>query len=333
MRNNEEILANFSRYDDIVLDISRILKNAAADKSEINALYAPLRDRSGADKDAMSRHTIANCFIINENCAFKHYDENITFDIIQKNAESAPSAIYQMLFSEYKELDKADGIELAALIKLIMQSDYSDQAKLSLIDAAADPMKYAEKLIELLKPVTQAFRKCEALYAPLLDRYEEMLAEFADENSIIQYFWHSSFADVQNFDIYPMIMMPLTCTVEINYPADSRGSGFIGAIAYQFIKMLNNRDIESEVLVFMDALANLNRLKIVKELSDGRKFGRELADELHLTTGSISQSLTQLVRAGLVKIEDVGSRGYCSIDYTGVNRLVRLIEEIFGARA
>ncbi len=333
IRTIENAEPQLSQCYNAMLELNNTLSSAVkADKSAIDALYAPLSDKSGTSGDTMFTHTIASCFMQNGNLPFKCYDENAGYELIRENAKNIPAIIFGLFFTEDREWAVNAEIKLPELIELIYGSDYNEQAKLSLISAAANPEKYAEKLIALLKPVVKAFRECRALYAPLIQIYRNIFVMFSDEKSIIQYFWKSSFNNVQYFDVYPMIMMPTAYTIEINYPHDGHGNAFFGFLSYWLSRKLMARDVESEALVFMDALANKNRIRIISELAKGKKFGRELADELHLTTGSISQSLTQLFKARLVKIEDVGSKGYCSIDQAGVKRLIHCIEELFAVR-
>ncbi len=330
LRKNEEIKAEFSQCYNTVMEISEILNNSIkVSRADVDALYSPLRDKTGDGSDALVTHTIADCFFMYEIQRFMNYDENSAYDLILKNADKMPASLYRMLFSEKNDWNEEANLKISELIQLIINSNYSDQAKLTLIDAATNPMKYAEKLIALLKPVVKAFRECEHLYRPLLKMYEDIFNEIPTENGVVQYFWHSSFAGVHQFDLYPMIMRPISCTFDQNYPHDGSGLSFIGFMVYQFTNLLNHREVESELIGFMDALANLNRIKIIKELAKGKKFGREISDEMHLTTGRISQNLNQLVETGLVKVEDVGAKVYCAIDHTGTQKLMRLLEELF----
>ncbi len=325
-----DIRASLSQHYSILLNIIDMMKKAVtAQKSDIDALYMPLKNKSGDDIDILFTHTIASCFIMEGSYAYNCYDDEDAFERILKNAENIPSIIFDIFLRKNERYDACENIELPALIEAIVKSDYSEQAKIALIDSAANPARYAEELIALLKPVMKVFRDCEALYTPLIEMYDRIFSEIFSEKELIQYFCHSSFSDISFFDIYPTIIMPVSNVVLINEPHDNHGNAFIGFLSYNMAKRLNTRDLESELVIFMDALANKNRIKIIKELMTGKKFGRELADELRLTTGSISQSLNQLVKAGLVQIEDVGSKGYCSVDQAGALRLVNLIIELF----
>ncbi len=330
LSNNADIRAEFSQYYSILFNIIDMLKKAVtAQKSEIDALYMPIKNKSGDDADILFTHTIANCFIMEGHYTYDCYDDEATYENIRKRAEILPSIISEIFLKKNGESDACAKLDTNALIEAIIKSDYSEQTKLALIDAAVNPARYAEGLIALLKPVVKAFRDCEELYRPMLQLYDKVFSEISSEQELMQYFYHSSFSDVEAFDIYPKIIMPLERTVIINNPHDGHGCSFIGVFSYWAVKRLGARDLESELVIFMDALSNKNRIRIIKELAAGKKFGRELAEKLHLTNSSISQSLNQLVKAGLVAIEDVGTKGYCSVDKACARRLVNLIIELF----
>ncbi len=319
-----------TEYYDIIIELeNRLSETVCLVNDDLIALYEPMGKDEGGERQ-VETNFLANCFALCDHRAFACIDENESFRIIRDCAAELPRAIYNMLmkFSGI-EFSKYEPVDTLAVVRAIKASDYSSSSKLNLIYAAMEPETYAEKLISLLTPVIAEFRKCAELYAPLLKLYEETLASFKSEMELIRYFWRTNFDFVEEIDIHPLIMLPIKSIMGIDTPFDNKGDVFIGALAYFTRKNIVYSARENELEATLDALSNKNRIKIIDELSHGERFGRELAEKLQVTTGSISRSMNMLISAGLVKMAGLGSRAYYSIDYRGVERLMQLLNQLF----
>lgn len=323
-----------SKYYDILVELqTRLESSVEADRADIDALYQPI-SKHGSENVKFEANFLANCFALihNGNGAFDCLDDEESFRIIRDSARDLPCGIYNMV-REGREFITADNSpNLLEIIRLIKDSDYSPSSKLILIDAAMEPEKYAEKLINMLAPVVAEFRKCEKLYAPLLEQYEETIGQLKSEKDTIGYFFHNTFENMKEYSVIPLILLPVECVVGINCPTNDKVKCHLGALAYFVRQNFFLSTATTEVTKIMEALANKNRIRIIEELAGGRKFGRELADKLHLTAGSISQNISQLANAGLVQMESVGMRMYYAIDYKGVERFLNLINQLFYAK-
>ncbi len=318
------------KYYDIIMEIDRRLSEAVDLKSEdFAALYEPIGKMEENDGQ-ITPEFLANYFVLCDNRIFNCYDENESFELIRGCASKLPNKIYEMIDeSGYQERVKDDHADILDVINAIRASDYSPTAKLNLIDAVMEPEVCAEKLIALLSPVITEFRKCEELYEPLLELYEETLSCFKDERELASYFWIGNFEYFKGVNIYPLIVLAEKSIMGTNKQFEAMGECFIGALAYFKRKNFTYSTRENELGMILNALSNKNRIRIIEELSEGERFGRELAEKLQVTTGSISQSINMLVSAGIVKMAGVGSRTYYSIDYDGVERFIQLLTQLF----
>lgn len=321
-----------SKYYDILVELqTRLESSVEADRADIDALYQPI-SKQGSENVQVEASFLANCFALMNSGAFDCLDDEESFKIIRDGAQALPCGIYNMIKEGEEFITADDSPSLLEIIRLIKDSDYSPSSKLTLIDAAMEPEKYAEKLINLLAPVAAEFRKCEKLYVPLLEQYEETIGQLKSEKDVIGYFFHNTFENMKDYSVFPLILLPIKCVVGVNHPINDEAKCYLGSLAYFARQKFLFSTATTEVTKIMEALANKNRIRIIEELAGGRKFGRELADKLHLTTGSISQNISLLTSAGLVQMESVGTRMYYAIDYKGVERFLNLINQLFYAK-
>lgn len=321
--------SELSKYYDILVELqTRLESSVEADREDIDALYQPI-SKHGSENAHVEASFLANCFALINKKAFTCMDEDESFGIIRESAQELPVGIYNMVREDEEFITDDKSPSLMEIIRAIKDSDYSPSSKLTLIDAAIEPEKYAEKLINMLIPVVAEFRKCEKLYAPLLEQYEETIKQLKSEKDTIGYFFHNTFENMKDYSVFPFIMLPIKCVVGINRPMSDEAECYLGALAYFARQNFFFSVATTEVTKIMEALANKNRVRIIEELAGGRKFGRELADKLHLTTGSISQNISQLTSVGLVQMESVGTRMYYTIDYKGVERFLTLLNQLF----
>lgn len=321
-----------SKYYDILAELqTRLESSIEADRADIDALYQPI-SKHGSENVHVEANFLANCFALINHRTFDCLDDEESFRIIRDSAQDLPRGIYNMI-REGEEFITADhSPSLLEIIRLIKDSDYSHSSKLTLIDAAMEPEKYAEKLVNMLAPVAAEFRKCEKIYAPLLEQYEETIGQLKSEKNTIGYFFHNTFENMKDYSVFPLILLPIKCVVGVNRPMNDEAKCHLGVLAYFARQNFLFSTATMEITKIMEALANKNRIRIIEELAGGRKFGRELADKLHLTTGSISQNISLLTSAGLVQMESVGTRMYYVIDYKGVERFLSLMKQLFYAK-
>lgn len=321
--------SELSKYYDILVEIqTRLEASVEADRADIDTLYKPI-SKNESEGARVGASFLANCFALIDNRVFTCLDDEESFKIIRESAKELPVGIYNMIKEDEEFITDDQSPSLMEIIRAIKDSDYSPSSKITLIDAAMEPEKYAEKLINMLAPVAVEFRKCEKLYSPLLAKYEETIGQLKTEKDAVGYLFHNTFENMKDYSVYPLIMLPIECVVGINRPMSDEAECHLGALAYFARQNFLFSTAATEVTKILEVLANKNRVRIIEELAGGRKFGRELADKLQLTTGSISQNISLLTSAGLVQMESVGTRMYYTIDHKGVERFLNLLNQLF----
>lgn len=106
---------------------------------------------------------------------------------------------------------------------------------------------------------------------------------------------------------------------------------FIGIRPYlQEKDSVKNEDFNQDILNKMIAVSDETRFNIIKILSKGRKYGKELSDILEISTGTVSYHINTLIENNLVQTELEGRRIYYSIKSSGFNKIKKYINNLLG---
>lgn len=84
----------------------------------------------------------------------------------------------------------------------------------------------------------------------------------------------------------------------------------------------NPVDNRKRLVFLLKVLADESKLEILTLLREQRRYGRELAKELNLTTATISHHMDMLVGCGLVTLNKEMNRIYYEIDKNAVQKLL-----------
>ncbi|MGM9950089.1 MAG: ArsR/SmtB family transcription factor [Lysinibacillus sp.] len=92
----------------------------------------------------------------------------------------------------------------------------------------------------------------------------------------------------------------------------------------------DERQASDELAVHLKALADPNRLLILRLLSVKKEYGAKLAEYIGLTTATISHHLDILKKAGLVKEEKIGTIKYFAVDKEQVTEMMQRLQHLIG---
>jgi len=90
------------------------------------------------------------------------------------------------------------------------------------------------------------------------------------------------------------------------------------------------RESSEELAIRLKALADPNRLLILRLLSVKKEYGAKLAEYIGLTTATISHHLDILKKAGLVKEEKIGTIKYFAVDKEQITEMMQSLQHLIG---
>lgn len=92
----------------------------------------------------------------------------------------------------------------------------------------------------------------------------------------------------------------------------------------------DERESSEKLAIRLKALADPNRLLILRLLSVKKEYGAKLAEYIGLTTATISHHLDILKKAGLVKEEKIGTIKYFAVDKQQVTEMMESLQHLIG---
>lgn len=88
----------------------------------------------------------------------------------------------------------------------------------------------------------------------------------------------------------------------------------------------------NEMQEILSVIAEANRFKIIHLLAKKTMFGQEIADELKLSKGSVSQHLSQLQEKNIVGFSIDGRKIYYDLNKTTIKEIVKYFNDLLGVK-
>ena len=88
------------------------------------------------------------------------------------------------------------------------------------------------------------------------------------------------------------------------------------------------KDRKDEMFNKFNLISDYTRFSIIILLADKTMYGKEIADKLELSTGTISYHLSPLIKEGLVISKIRGKKIYYSINKEEINKMAVFLKQI-----
>lgn len=295
----------------------RLAASVTAEPEKITALFSMFTPR-GRARDMHQSETIAGFFTLSMT-VFLESDREKVFESIENSLDEVPGLIFRAVAGQMQEKAFADGekIDAAEVFRAVNGSALPQKTKNALIDAALDPQRYAQMLREVLCPVADEFERQRELWQPLICDFAEFFPIDGNEKALLLSEMKYDASPIDECLICPSVIGFANAYIGTDAPeaGSSRLIAIIGTLFSTFRR--NSESAEnsvSEVARIMDILGEQNRFKIVLRLLEGSAYVGELAKYLGLAPCTVSQHLSVLLGANLVKSADIGRRVYYSLN-------------------
>lgn len=316
-------------YDFIAENVARIEERlesrVPAERAVVEKLYSSLSVNTRRH-EPVSLQNIASLFFIG-NSAFEYSDANAFFAHIRANIDKLPIAVMNMSGESESMGDKNH--EPIELVRIINESFFTQKSKLMLIDAVLSPSAYIDMIEATLTPIAEEFAECYDLWEPLVDVYRDSYSGYSDANSVLSDIVRTNVGDSKCV-MCPVITAPGSCTTADAPGADNRIHAFIGFMYELFIREGSRTvNAEAEMSRVFNILSDKKRLIILKRLTEGPVYGREIVDMLNLTPGAVSYQLGVLISAGLVNASTNGNRTYYTFNNAKMQEIINALQGMF----
>ena len=230
---------------------------------------------------------------------------------------------------------------LCDLLGSLDKSDYTPEQKWQLQWVFTHPKEAWEEVEPLVRTAMEVIEENEALWHPLVEEFCDYYRKELAEQSLEEYIMSELGFDIGE-NPRGRVLMP--CITESNSVFFGEGSlqmedngellpdvCYIGmALKRRGLGVFRNNPVNNRKrLVFLlKILADESKLEILSLLKERRRYGRELAKELNLTTATISHHMDMLVGSGLVTLDKEMNRIYYEIDGNAVRKLLEQTWEL-----
>ena len=230
---------------------------------------------------------------------------------------------------------------LRDLLECLDRSGCTPEQKWQLQWVFTHPKQAWEKVEPLVRTAMGVVEEKEALWRPLVEEFCDYYRKKLADQSLEAYM-----VSELGFDVWEnpnrRVLMP--CIVESHSLFFGMGSlqmeenGELLSDVCRIGMMLKrvglgifrNRPVDNRkyLVSLLKVLADESKLEILALLKERRRYGRELAKELDLTTATISHHMDILVGSGLVTLNKEMNRIYYEIDENAIRKLLEQTWEL-----
>lgn len=317
-------------YGRLILELEeRLEKSITADEGVIEKLFKPYT--VAHDNRVVSTDFAANLVVQN---ILNYFNTEGCFKALRESGERVlNNSICNWISKTTDYLSPKERlIGDRELFDTINESMLPPEAKLLILDISMHYDKYVDMLESAVMPVAKAFEESEDLTHPLIDVY---CSKFTDDMDASKY--RCDMLDEKKYELYSIDIFPLITyyqhqLVMFQHGDDGNHSAKIGVgVLYHFLhdNYMGTMDDREKLASYMNVIGGKNRFNIVSRLADGPVYGRELARLLDVAPATVSQHMSLLMAAGVVKLENEGSKVYYSLNKDGMRELIELQKRVF----
>lgn len=316
-----DIDGRIDEYIDSIIQLEERLEGSiTADASTLSMLFKPLDNTTSMGR--MPSTLFAANLIVQD--IVNYNDGENCFSCLHEKKEFVRSSIANWISHTDKLNSKITTDELFLMLK---KSGLSSDAKLLITDIAVDYDNYVNLLEEVLTPVANEFTAASALYAPLIEKFKLSYPQNINIEKVIADSLQNHDFRSKRMSVFPMISYYPHRIVNIRNDCIDIGIG----VLYDFLVENYNPNIRTQEKLsnIMTVLGGKNRFNIMMRLAEGPVYGREIAKLLDVAPATVSQHMSLLLGAGLVKLENEGTKVYYSLNSEGMKDFIEMQKELF----
>lgn len=209
---------------------------------------------------------------------------------------------YMDLFQEFinDETAQIKINNLSDVVRVVNNIQIEDEFKMRLIGLYSERYEFCKELREFF---IQSEGMCEKHFLIIQKKYEEAVMEIEDSDSleeVLRPLQILSVRDDSKAIITPMIFCFNQLMLECN---ENEYFCFTGIFLFPLRRMKkDNRFHSARLVAELKALGDATRIKIIQLLSSRVMYIQELADELNLTSATVSHHINILLHVSLIRI-------------------------------
>ncbi|MDF2486898.1 MAG: transcriptional regulator, ArsR family [Herbinix sp.] len=312
-------------YDKFFLQIKKlsdyVIENLRTEKVQLEFYFKEIANSQ------MSLSGYLLPFYFNTKC--------VTLEDYDKAARSKSNAEiikdFDNIFSQYCSIGRS-GEErtvetLEEMMRVMDVGDLTVEDKCKIVHAYLDLEKHLDTLCSILGKVITLLKEQQSDIAVLENEFYEYWNHYIAENDFIKNM--QEYANItweynkNGLIVLPSIFRPLVMVLNINDEEDAVADIIhIGILMDSDLSRKQNEVNADKLNNALKLLSDKSKFEILRYIKDKPAYGFEIANELNLSTSTISYHMNSLISAGLVKLDKDANKIYYRINKDTVNDLL-----------
>lgn len=222
---------------------------------------------------------------------------------------------------------------LADLIRFIEASPYDKEAKWEAIKIFNHQEQHYNEVYHILVEVQELISAHRGLISELEQEFFDYWSNYQENNDIIDTIneklkisWKSNKATV----FVPLLFIPYGVTISISEPEqDTKDIIRVNFLINKDFIISDHKIAQEDVINISKLFCDKSKLDILDFVSKKPCYGKEIADELNLSTATISYHVNALLKIGFVNANVISNKVYYSIDKERISVLLDDIKDYF----
>lgn len=223
---------------------------------------------------------------------------------------------------------------LTDLIRFIESSPYEKEAKWEAIKIFNNTEKYYKEAYAILEEVMELLEEHHDTINEIGQEFYEYWSEYQKTNDLVdtiqdktKIFWEHS---EKGITIVPLIFFPFSITISYD-EVFNKTKDFIqiSVLLDKRLELTNRKITKGDIINFGKILCDKSKVDILEYLGKKPAYGKEIADELNLTTATISYHVKSLQVTGFLKSTIDANKVYYSINNEGILAYIDDVKRYF----
>lgn len=232
--------------------------------------------------------------------------------------------IPKMEDEKFKEIINDNNV----LFNFLNDKPISSEEKWNIISIINDVDNFKKTFISMIKEYEIKYKVFIKKYESDMNAYADFLEKEVIEKGIDINIPITQLVDIERIDniyIIPSYFQAYTISQTIS-SASRTSYMFIGKYVDKIFQSKNRESSVDKYVAIFKNLSDLNRYKFIKILSKGEKYGQEIADELNITSATVSYHANNLLITNLLKMERSENKTYYSLNKETLREMIDFIQ-------
>lgn len=253
-----------------------------------------------------------------------------TFDHMREMIQKDPCILIKEIIYAEKgcQIDKEQEADLLAMID---EFHLDDGIKWKLWQLHLHQNELVEQLEEIMREMLPIYHRFDALYEKFLSLYQQEMKEVNAQGDMYQYAMEQLHIDIAEEQV--IVLPAISCMISLSFLSKKREDHSSYLLVYWGVctmqRLRKEKDVidEESMCSALKLLSDRSKFDILRLISNQKAYGAQIANELRLSTPTISYHMQSLLNAKLVSFQKENNRLYYRLNKEYLEELFHQIYE------